>query len=73
VQDGELLVKRKRMDSLAVQLGRELIDGGGGGAILAEITHLLLSRTDSRLKQVFSMGDFFYYLGVLCINIWILL
>ena len=49
--DSDQLVKRKRLESLAGQLGGELHDGGGGGgAVLTELTHLIHSRADSRLK-----------------------
>ena len=52
MQDNDLLVKRKRLESLAGQLGRELRDVGGGGTVLSELTHLVHSRVDSRLKYV---------------------
>ncbi len=46
------MVKRKRLESLTIQLGRELVEGGGGGSVLSELTHLTLSRVDSRLTYV---------------------
>ncbi len=45
-------MKRKRLESLTIQLGRELVEGGGGGSVLSELTHLTLSRVDSRLTYV---------------------
>jgi hypothetical protein len=50
LQDSDQLVKRKRLESLAAQLGRELQENGGVGNTLTELIHLVQSRTDSRLK-----------------------